>query len=134
MKRAPRTRELRLVDLPGYGYAKAGKQDRKQWHEMTDAYLLHRPVLKVVVCIIDGEVGPTDDDEEMLQRLMAAPPRILVAATKLDRLARTKRHNRVVSLAHKLGLPVEAVIGFSSTEPIGVQPVWESLLQGAELV
>ena len=134
LEKGPRTREMRLVDLPGYGYAKASKTDRNQWQQMADAYLQQRPVLKVVVSIIDAEIGPTEDDEQMLQVLMAAPPKILVAATKIDRLARTKQKNRVVSIAHKLGLPVEAVIGFSSTERIGVQPVWESLLQGADLV
>lgn len=130
----PRRRELRLVDLPGYGYAKASREDRAQWHSMTDDYLLERPALKVVVCIVDAEVGPTEDDEQMLQRLMGAPPKILVAATKLDRLAKTKRHNRLVSLAKQLGLPLEAVVGFSSVEPLGVQQVWQSVLHGAELL
>jgi GTP-binding protein len=121
-------RPIRLCDLPGYGFAKVSKVEREQWETMIGTYLEERHTLKVVVAIIDAEVGPTEDDMHMLDVLNDMPPRILVAATKIDRLAKTKRQNRVNSLTHELELPPGAVIGFSSTDKLGVEQVWGTLL------
>jgi GTP-binding protein len=124
-------RTLRLVDLPGYGFAKASKAERKDWERMISAYLEGRRPLQVVVCIIDAEVGATRDDEETLDYLSEKAPRILLAATKVDKLPKAKRKPRMVELATRLGLPLGAVIPFSSTEKIGVEEVWENLLLSA---
>jgi GTP-binding protein len=121
-------RPIRLCDLPGYGFAKVSKVEREQWETMIGTYLEERHTLKVVVAIIDAEVGPTEDDMHMLDVLQGMPPRILVAATKIDRLAKTKRQNRVNSLTQLLELPPGGVIGFSSTDKLGVEQVWGTLL------
>ncbi len=123
-----RRRVVRLCDLPGYGFAKVSKAEREQFAEMIDEYLQRRDMLKVVVSIIDAEVGPTKDDVQMLETLEEHAPRILVAATKLDRLAPGKRQGRVASLTRELDLPPGAVIGFSSTTGLGLEAVWGSLL------
>ncbi len=121
-------RPIRLCDLPGYGFAKVSKAEREQWETMIGTYLEERHTLKVVVAIIDAEVGPTEDDMHMLDVLNDMPPRILVAATKIDRLAKTKRQNRLNSLTQQLELPPGAVLGFSSTDKLGVEQVWGTLL------
>lgn len=121
-------RVVRLCDLPGYGFAKVSKAEREQFAEMIAEYLQRRDTLRVVVSIIDAEVGPTKDDVQMLETLEALAPRILVAATKLDRLAPGRRQGRVASLARELQLPDGAVIGFSSTAGLGLEAVWGSLL------
>lgn len=121
-------RVVRLCDLPGYGFAKVSKTEREQWQAMIAEYLEERHTLKVVVCIVDGEIGPTADDVTMLDFLQTTPPKILVVATKLDRLGKSHRKPRVLELAKKLELPVEAVVGFSATERLGVQDVWNRLL------
>jgi GTP-binding protein len=120
---------LRLVDLPGYGFAKASKSERRDWGRMISAYLERREALKAVVCIIDAEVGPTRDDEETLTYLSETAPRILVVATKIDRLPKAKRKPRALALAQKVGLDPAAVVPFSASEKIGVQEVWECLLE-----
>ncbi len=125
-------RTLRLCDLPGYGFAKVSKAEREQWETMIGTYLEERDTLKVVVAIIDAEVGPTTDDLHMLDALQDLPPRILVAATKIDRLAKTKRQNRVNALTERLELPKGAVIGFSATDKIGVDQLWGTLLDIVE--
>ena len=55
-------RPLYLVDLPGYGYAKVSKKQRKQWGAMIETYLLHREMLKRVLLLIDFRHPPTEDD------------------------------------------------------------------------
>lgn len=123
-----RRRVLRLCDLPGYGFAKVSKTERQRFQAMISEYLSGRETLRVVVSIIDAVVGPTKDDLEMLATLEDAAPRILVAATKLDKLPPGRRGGRVASLTRELELPEGAVVGFSSTEGLGHAEVWAALL------
>ncbi|MBJ6764309.1 YihA family ribosome biogenesis GTP-binding protein [Myxococcaceae bacterium JPH2] len=119
---------VRLADLPGYGFAKASKTDKAQWQQMITSYLQNRHRLEVVVSIIDAEVGPTEDDLLTLDYLQAHSRRILVVATKVDRLTKAQRKPRLHALAEQLALPREAVMPFSSTERLGVDEVWGTLL------
>ncbi len=122
------TRIVRLCDLPGYGFAKASKTDRADWQQMIAKYLETRRDLKVIVTIIDAEVGPTSDDLKMLDYLVVQKPKLLVAATKIDRLNKARRKPRVLELQKMLELPPGSVIGFSSHEGIGHGEMWDILL------
>ena len=122
------TRIVRLCDLPGYGFAKASKADRADWQQMISQYLETRRDLKVIVTIIDAEVGPTSDDLKMLDYLVAQKPKLLVAATKIDRINLARRKPRVLELQKMLELPPGAVVGFSSHEGIGHGEMWDILL------
>ncbi|MBL8914355.1 MAG: YihA family ribosome biogenesis GTP-binding protein [Archangium sp.] len=119
---------VRLCDLPGYGFAKVGKEERLAWDRMIDVYLKNRHTLKVVVTIIDAEVGPTPDDVEMLDFLQDKPPRILVVATKLDRLNKAARKPRLDQIRTQLELPANSLLGFSAHENLGRDEVWGTLL------
>ncbi|MCY1014798.1 ribosome biogenesis GTP-binding protein YihA/YsxC [Pyxidicoccus sp. MSG2] len=119
---------VRLCDLPGYGFAKASKTDKKQWEEMITTYLEKRHRLEAVVSIIDAEVGPTPDDLATLDYLQAHNRRILVVATKVDRLTKAQRKPRMLALSKAMDLPLEIILPFSSTEKLGVDEVWGALL------
>ncbi len=121
-------RTLRLCDLPGYGFAKVSKTERMHWDTMINTYLGNRHTLKVVVTIIDGEIGPTPDDLEMLDFLQDKPPRILVVATKMDRLSKSARKPMLEKIRKQLELPQNSLIGFSAVEGIGHEDVWRTLL------
>ena len=124
-----RTRHrVRLCDLPGYGFAKASKTERAQWEKMITTYLEKRHRLEAVVSIIDAEVGPTEEDLLTLDYLQSKGRRVLVVATKIDRLTKAKRKPRMQALSQQLSLPPEAILPFSSTEKIGVEEVWDALL------
>lgn len=119
---------VRLCDLPGYGFAKVSKDERLAWDRMIDVYLKNRHTLKVVVTIIDAEVGPTPDDVEMIDFLQDKPPRILVVATKLDRLSKAARKPRLEKIRAQLELPANSLLGFSAHENLGHDEVWGTLL------
>lgn len=119
---------VRLCDLPGYGFAKAGKGEREAWRVMIETYLKERRPLKTVVSIVDGEIGPSGDDAQMIDFLQESNARILVAATKIDRLPLAKRKPQLERIATQLEVPREAVVGFSATERLGVTEVWGLLL------
>jgi GTP-binding protein len=120
-------RSLLLADLPGYGFAKVSKAERAGWEGMITPYIRERTVLCTVVAIVDAEVGATEEDVRTLTYLAAAGRRILVAATKLDRLAKAHRKPHLAAVAERLSVPRESVVGFSATEKLGVAEVWESL-------
>ncbi len=127
VERSGKPHLVRFCDLPGYGFAKVSKTERAEWQSMITAYLEKRRDLKVVVSIIDGEVGPTPDDFQTLDYLQNYR-RILVVATKMDRLAKAKRKPRLGALAEQLSLPREAVLPFSAVEKLGQDEVWDALL------
>lgn len=125
-------RTVRLCDLPGYGYAKASKTDRDIWRKMISTYLEGRVVLKAVVAIVDGEIGAQDSDVQMIEYLSEGGAQILIAATKIDRVAKSKWFGARQKIAATLQVPLEAVVAVSSTEKIGLDAVWDRLV-GATL-
>ena len=115
LEREGRRHELRFADLPGYGYAQASKADRELWQTMIDTYLRERSYLRVVVVIIDGEVGPTDSDRTTIDYLLdvtsdTSKKKLLCVATKMDRVPKSKRKPKLLELSKSLELPLESVI------------------------
>jgi GTP-binding protein len=122
-------RTVRLADLPGYGFSKVQKTEKATWERMVTGYLGGRPQLRGVVSIIDAEVGPTPDDVHTLGYLRSIGRPILVVATKLDRLSKSKRRPQLRAVAATLHVEQDAVLGFSATEKLGLTEVllalWE---------
>jgi GTP-binding protein len=118
-----------LCDLPGYGFAKVSKGERNSWKAIIDGYLTGRPELRGVVLLIDGEIGPTEQDLETLGWLGSTGRPVLVVATKMDRLNKAKRIPALRAHAVKLAVPETMVIGVSATEPFGVDEIWWRLFE-----
>jgi len=119
---------VRLCDLPGYGFAKVSKTERESWRHMIGNYLKRRKPLAAIVVIIDANVGATPDDVQMIDFAQETDARILVAATKIDKLGKSYRKPRLSQLARALDLPIDAVVGFSATQKLGIDDVWERLV------
>ncbi len=81
--------KLRLVDLPGYGYAKAGKGDIKRWTELTRDYLRGRAALKRVILLIDGRHGLKPHDRDVMDALDVAAVTYQIVLTKADKVKPT---------------------------------------------
>jgi GTP-binding protein len=95
---------------------------------MITTYLGKRTPLKVVVAIVDAEVGPTEDDLRTLDYLAERAPRVMVVATKIDRVPKAKRKPRLKAIAEALQVPLEVVLPFSATEKWGLDEIWDALL------
>ena len=124
-------KKVRFCDLPGYGFAKVSKTERAQWAKMIEGYLAERPQLKAVVVIVDGKVGPTDDDVEMLRWLESAGRRPIVVATKMDRLPKAHRAGRLRQIEAQLQMLPRTIVGFSSEEGFGKDELWGKMLEAA---
>jgi GTP-binding protein len=88
-----------LVDCPGYGYAEASKAMRASWQGMIERYLLEREDLTMVMVLVDGEIGPTKLDVQMLDWLRSHGLPHHVVATKHDKVKSSVRDRRKRELA-----------------------------------
>ena len=79
--------ELYLVDLPGYGYAKVSKSEKESWGKTIETYLLEREQLKKVVLLVDSRHKPTADDIMMHEWIKHFGYKVIVIATKSDKLS-----------------------------------------------
>jgi len=119
-------RELHLVDLPGFGYAKLSKGRREELGAMTVEYITTRDTLRVVCLLIDAKRDPDRDELAVRDLVFEAGCHLLVVVTKVDRLGANERLRRVEAIAHGFGLAPED--GVSPGEGVPVTAVWERSL------
>ena len=130
-------KKLFLVDLPGYGFAKRRPEDKAQWSALTDGYFTKNPridLLKLVIQLIDSRVGPTADDEMMLQFLREAEIPFLVVATKSDKLNATERKKSAELLHSHPDIPADTpILFYSALKGEGKNDLWKLILDTANL-
>jgi GTP-binding protein len=105
-----------LVDLPGYGYAKVPGRIRKDWQQMIEGYLLGRDALEMVFVLVDGEIGPTPLDRQMLEWLRDNGVPHTVVATKTDKVKSAQRPRRKRELAEGCDLEPGDVVWVSAAK------------------
>jgi GTP-binding protein len=110
-----------VVDLPGYGYAKTSKQVRRDWPAMIEGYLLEREPLAMVFVLVDGAIGPTPLDAQMLDWLRYHGVPHTVVATKADKIKSSKRPARRRELAAGCELDPGDVVWVSATKGTGIE-------------
>jgi GTP-binding protein len=110
-----------LVDCPGYGYAEASKAARASWQTMIDRYLLEREQLTMVMALVDGEIGPTKLDLQLLEWLRDNGLPHTVVATKHDKVKSSQRGRRARDLAAGCRLMAEDVVWVSAAKGTGVE-------------
>lgn len=108
-----------IVDCPGYGYAVASKATRASWQPMIEHYLLEREDLTMIMLLVDGEIGPTKSDEQMLEWMRANLLPHTVIATKHDKVRPSQREKRKRELAARCMLEPSDVVWVSATKQTG---------------
>lgn len=109
-----------VVDLPGYGFAHAGKKTRGGWQRRMEQYLTGRENLRLTLVLIDGEVGPTGRDQPMLQWLRANEVPFQIVATKHDKVKSSKRDRRKRDLAEGCSAAPGDVLWVSAEKNVNV--------------
>jgi GTP-binding protein len=120
-----------LVDLPGYGYAKAPKTVRAGWERLVNSYLGNREPLRLCVFIVDARHDPSAGDEMLRDWLDHHRQPYVVAANKIDKLGRGQARQRERTLARDLGAGAEAVIPVSATRRTGIDELWKTIRAAA---
>jgi len=124
---------LTLVDLPGYGYAKAPPDVRKQWGPMIETYLAKRENLKTVVLILDIRRIPSDGDLDMLGWLERynIPP--IIVLTKCDKLSKTERARQTALISAAIKRDKSMLLPFSALSKDGRDGIWQEIVRMLEI-
>ena len=114
---------LQLADLPGYGFARVPLAVKEQWRKLVEGYLTRRQTLRGVVVLVDVRRGIEPDDAQLLAFLASHALPALVIATKIDKLGRGARTQRLAQLRRESG----HVIAFSAVTGEGSAELWSAL-------
>lgn len=121
-------REFYLVDLPGYGFARAPLEVRRRWRPLIESYLGGTPALRGVVQLIDARHGPSAEDHRMLAYLSETGLPALFALTKVDKLKRSERERKLDQALAGLGIAAEQAIPFSAVTGEGRDELLDSII------
>jgi GTP-binding protein len=129
-----KTREINLyeidrlflfADLPGYGYAKVPRAMKERWGRLIEGYLEGREELRGIIHLVDSRHSPTNDDVQMHEWIRHYGVPALIAATKADKMARSKRPDAVRAVRTILDpAPDTRIVPFSAMTGDGVRDVW----------
>ncbi len=117
-----------LVDLPGYGYAKAGKSERRAFAKLVDDYFQATRPRPMVFQLVDSKVGATALDVQAIEYLRSQGDSPAVVATKIDRLPRGRRKERLGQIREALSLSDNTPLTpFSARTGEGVNDLWREI-------
>lgn len=111
------TSPMRLVDLPGYGFARAPKSEQARWAKLVQSYLQARHSLSGIVLLVDIRHEPKLQDIEMIEWVNAKAIPLLILATKADKLSKLRRLRAVEQLVSQF--PGISLIAFSASTGCG---------------
>lgn len=120
--------QMYVVDLPGYGYAKAPKTEIAKWGAMIEEYLQKREELRAIILLIDIRHEPGKNDVMMYEWLRHYGYDIIIAATKSDKINRSQIPKQLSVIRKTLGLqPGDVLLPFSGEKKTGVQELWAEI-------
>lgn len=115
-----------LLDLPGYGYARASKTERAAFAALL-RHVLTRPRLTGIVWLLDIRHDASAGDRDMQDLLAGGGTRVLAAATKSDKLSRTRRVEHALALQQALGLDDDQLVVTSAQTKEGLDELREAV-------
>jgi len=118
-----------LVDLPGYGYARAPLATVRRWTAHTREYIERAEALRTVVLLLDVRRDPSEQDRVFAQWVRSAGKGLVPVVTKADKVVRGRRPERVRAIAAALGLPWGDFLVTSSRTGEGRRELWERVLE-----
>jgi GTP-binding protein len=119
--------ETHFVDLPGYGYAKVSKAERKGWQGLIESYLEERPTLRAAVLLQDLRRDFSEDETLLIDWLHERGITVLLAITKVDKLKPMRRAARLRELKQAIDLPAANVIATSAETRTGLDDLWKAI-------
>lgn len=119
---------FRIVDLPGYGYAKVSKAETQKWGQMIEEYLIERPNLIKVVQLVDIRHKPTKQDVQMYDFLKYYGLDGIVVATKADKISNNERGKSIKLIRQTLGMHgSDEIYPVSALNKTGHEPLIDKL-------
>lgn len=123
---------IRLVDLPGYGYAKVSGTERQRWADLIAGYFDQNRSFNLVVALVDIRHDAQKLDLQMLSFLVEAELPFVVALTKADKLSRSKQDQQAARLSKQLGVPRSHMVVTSAEKGIGIDELRRRIEEACE--
>jgi GTP-binding protein len=118
---------LRVVDLPGYGFAARARDERSSWGAMIEAYLRgDRRALAAVVILVDARRGPEQEERQLVEYLSSVGVPFVFGVTKVDKLSRNEATRALAQIERATGAPV---LGLSGERGDGREALLAALLR-----
>lgn len=125
---------VKLVDLPGYGYAKVNYNEKKRWADLMEGYFNSGRNIKLVVQLTDMRHPATKDDLDMMRFMQSAGYKFIVVMTKSDKLNKTQRNARLEAIKTELAeFDGVTAIPFSATNGEGAEQIRDIIASVAEI-
>lgn len=119
-----------LVDLPGYGYARASEEIKAKWGKMIEDYLHQSNEIRAVFLLIDIRHDPTENDRIMYRWILDHGYEPIIIATKLDKIKRSQVQKQIKAVRQGLKVvPGTMIIPFSAQTKQGREEIWEIIDQ-----
>ncbi|MGN1184519.1 MAG: ribosome biogenesis GTP-binding protein YihA/YsxC, partial [Oliverpabstia sp.] len=119
-----------LVDLPGYGYAKASEEIKAKWGKMIEDYLHQSKEIRAVFLLIDIRHDPSENDKIMYRWILDHGYEPIIVATKLDKIKRSQVQKQMKAIRQGLQVvPGTQIIPFSAQSKQGREEIWEIIDQ-----
>lgn len=116
-----------LTDLPGYGFARVSREEKKKWAATIEDYLDNEDNLRLVCFLVDIRHDPTEDDKIMYNYLFKRAVPFIIVATKSDKIAKSKVKNQLRHLASVLKVGMDNILPVSSQNKTGKEEVLKKI-------
>ncbi|MGY4104160.1 ribosome biogenesis GTP-binding protein YihA/YsxC [Ignavigranum ruoffiae] len=117
---------FRLVDVPGYGYARVSKKERQQWQAMISQYLQTRSNLALIFLLMDFRHHPSQLDQQMYDWIDQLDIPFALILTKADKVQKNQWNKHLAMFKKDLDLPsTDALFPFSSQTGSGKEDIWQ---------
>jgi GTP-binding protein len=128
LARAP-VGELRLVDLPGYGYAQVSRGERQSWGPLIEGYTRRRSVLALFVILVDARRGVEDEERQLYEWLGTEKVPVQIVFTKVDKLSASERG--LLRAKGRAMFRGRAPIMVSGETGEGIPALWDAIFEAA---
>lgn len=118
-----------LVDLPGYGYAKASKSEQGLWENMITSYFAETKFLSGILLLVDIRHTPTEKDQQMLKYLYTYNIPVVIVATKHDKIKKSEQAKKIMDICQTLKIAKENLIVTSSETRYGKDKIVDKIYQ-----
>lgn len=118
---------LKLVDLPGYGYAKRSHSEQDRWSKLVNGYFTTNRPIALVVQLLDMRHAPSAEDRQMIDFLRQSGYPFMLVLTKSDKLNKTEYANRLKAFEEEFSDDDVAIIPFSALKGDGTQEIRKKL-------
>lgn len=121
-----------LVDLPGYGFNKAGKNLASAWDSVMNDYFVGNPKLKLVLLLVDCRIGLTELDKQMIDYLATNQLPCVIVLTKTDKISRSELNNKIAKTCLEVRFNKDFVVPTSVSKKQGSDKIAHILKQHLE--